>query len=333
MKDSREQGLLRILLHAYPDRVTVRRTGDPSRGVMVGGRGIVLEPSSVVRKSPLFLSIDPRDPEAGGGTESRVTLASTVEEDWLEKTFPDLIERTISHRFDPEKGKVITSRQIRFAGLTIRDDAVGTQSDREGAAEVLSSHFLAHPGEFLALDNRIKPWLIRLAFLRRHMPDLQLPDLKEAALHPVIRQVCEGCISVDQVRRRGLLHTLEYQLNYNQRKALEKHAPETLTVPSGSHIRVQYPENEADSPTMAVRLQEIFGWRETPRVAAGRAPILLHLLGPNIRPVQITADLQSFWANTYPEVRRDLRVRYPRHPWPEDPLSAKPVSVGGRRRR
>ena len=111
---------------------------------------------------------------------------------------------------------------------------------------------------------------------------------------------------------------------------MDEAAPEAIAVPSGSRHQVRY---DADGPpVLAVRLQELFGWAETPRVARGRVPVLLHLLGPNFRPVQVTDDLRSFWENTYAQVRKDLRNRYPRHSWPEDPRSAAPEAKGGRRR-
>jgi ATP-dependent helicase HrpB len=123
---------------------------------------------------------------------------------------------------------------------------------------------------------------------------------------------------------------LQARLMYPLDRLLDEHAPETLAVPTGNRIRVEYAVGQP--PVLAVRLQELFGWTDTPRIAAGRVPVVLHLLGPNFRPVQITDDLRSFWATTYFQVRKDLRVRYPKHSWPEDPLTAKPQAKGGRRR-
>jgi ATP-dependent helicase HrpB len=118
-------------------------------------------------------------------------------------------------------------------------------------------------------------------------------------------------------------------LTHAQGRLLDEQAPEAITVPSGSRIRLTY---EADRPpVLAVRLQELFGWTDTPRLAGGRVAVILHLLGPNFRPVQVTDDLRSFWTTTYFQVRKDLRARYPRHSWPDDPLLARPEAKGGRR--
>ncbi|MGN6625247.1 MAG: ATP-dependent helicase C-terminal domain-containing protein, partial [Tepidisphaeraceae bacterium] len=127
---------------------------------------------------------------------------------------------------------------------------------------------------------------------------------------------------------QAIYHRLVYPLD----RILEEHVPETYTVPTGSQIRLQYQADPEQPPVLAVRLQEVFGLSETPRIAKGRAAVLLHLLGPNYRPVQITRDLASFWANTYAQVRKDLRADYPKHSWPDDPLTAEAVR-GARRRR
>ncbi len=133
------------------------------------------------------------------------------------------------------------------------------------------------------------------------------------------------------MRRLPLVDHLKGGLDYAQLEALERHAPERLAVPSGSHVRLAYEPGKP--PVLAARIQELFGLRETPRVAAGRVPVLLHLLAPNMRPQQITQDLESFWHSTYTEVRKELQGRYPRHAWPEDPWNALPERRPRRRRR
>jgi ATP-dependent helicase HrpB len=158
------------------------------------------------------------------------------------------------------------------------------------------------------------------------MPEHPWPDFDPAE---VLSEACAGKRSVEEVKRISFVSLLSSRLTYPLDRLLDQHAPETLTVPSGSRIRLQYSINVP--PVLAVRLQELFGWTETPRIAAGRVPVRLHLLGPNFRPVQITDDLRSFWTTTYFQVRKDLRVRYPRHAWPEDPLTAQPQAKGGRR--
>ena len=149
------------------------------------------------------------------------------------------------------------------------------------------------------------------------MPESDLPDIDATVLSELLEAVCMGKRGVAEVRQVALIPFLRGRLSHSQDRFLEEHAPETITVPSGNRARLTYEPDRP--PVMAVRLQELFGWAETPRVAMGRVPIVLHLLGPNFRPVQITDDLRSFWATTYFQVRKDLRARYPKHAWPEDP--------------
>jgi ATP-dependent helicase HrpB len=329
MDATRRDDILRLLLHAYPDRVCVRRANDPSRGVMVGGRGVVLEPSSTCREGRLFLALDPRDAQRDGRSEARVSLASRIEEPWLAQVHPHLVERRTAHRFDPERGRVITTAQTLYAGLVIREDIAGAAGDPEGASTALAEWIAANAEEVLAKDEEATRLLRRLAFVRRHVPEAEVPALDGPEAAPLLAAACAGCTTLEQVTRRGLAEVLRGALPYEARAALDECAPESVEVPSGSRIRIDYPGD--GPPVLAVRLQEVFGLAETPRLARGRVPVVMHLLAPNYRPAQVTQDLRSFWANTYAEVRKELRARYPRHPWPEDPWSAQAVAVGRRR--
>lgn len=158
------------------------------------------------------------------------------------------------------------------------------------------------------------------------MPEHPWPTLTADNLADLLAEACHGKRSLDDVRHAPLASLLINQLPYPLDRLLDQHAPESLPVPSGSRIPLSY--SDTQPPILAVRLQEVFGWTQTPRVAAGRVPVLLHLLAPNFRPVQITNDLASFWQTTYFQVRKDLRVRYPKHKWPDDPLTATPEAKG-----
>jgi ATP-dependent helicase HrpB len=139
-----------------------------------------------------------------------------------------------------------------------------------------------------------------------------------------------GKRSLAELKKANLAALLQSRLSYPLDRLFEQLTPQAIVVPSGSEIRLDYAQGER--PVLAVRLQEIFGWTDTPRVAGGRTAVVLHLLAPNFRPVQITDDLRSFWSTAYFQVRKDLRFRYPRHSWPDDPLSAPPQAKGGRKR-
>ena len=184
--------------------------------------------------------------------------------------------------------------------------------------------------EVFQSDDRAREMLARIELLRRHMSQHPWPALGPDVLGELLASAVADKRSIDEVRRADLAGLLALQLPYPLNRLLDQNAPETMAVPSGSQIRLTYTKGER--PVLAVRLQELFGWTDTPRVAGGRVPVVLHLLAPNFRPVQITDDLRSFWSTTYFQVRKDLRVRYPKHAWPEDPLTAKPQAKGGRAR-
>jgi ATP-dependent helicase HrpB len=149
-------------------------------------------------------------------------------------------------------------------------------------------------------------------------------------LASILVEAGHGKRSIEQLKNANLSSLLESRLSYPLDRLFERHAPRTIAVPSGSEIRLSYTKGER--PVLAVRLQEIFGWTDTPKVAGGRVRVVLHLLAPNFRPVQITDDLHSFWSTTYFQVRKDLKVSYPRHAWPDDPLTARPEAKGGRKK-
>lgn len=320
--------LLRLVLSAYPDRVARRRGADRSTGVMVGGRGVRLAPESVVHEAELFIALDPHEERRGGALQARVRLASAIQVEWLEQLFPTSIRRERSVSFDEGRQRASALQRTWYRGLLLREDSVPALPHE--ASAVLADALCARAEEFFGNDPGAASWLSRVAFLKQAMPEEGWPELGGTALGELLASICSGKQSVDEVRRIPLVPLLRGVLTSRQARLLDQEAPETLTVPSGSRIRLTYPST--GPPVLAVRLQELFGWTDTPRLAAGRVGVLLHLLGPNFRPVQITDDLRSFWSNAYFQVRKDLRARYPRHAWPEDPPSAAPEAKGGRRR-
>ena len=306
-------GLLRALLAAFPDRVARRREPGGRRGVMVGGRGAQLAPSSGVREPELFLCID----VDAGQAEALVRQASAVQRDWLP---PERIATATQVFFDAQAERVSARRRVRYEDLVLEqsqaalpDGGEVAQALAAAAAERLE-RVLPPEGSAAAL------YLTRLRCLREWLPELGLPPCDEADLRDLLPWLCHGRRSFAELREGPWLEALQGRLTHAQRQAVEREAPERLTVPSGSRLALRYEVGRP--PVLAVRIQEVFGLADTPRVAAGRVRVLLHLLAPNYRPQQVTDDLVSFWANTYPLVRKELRARYPKHAWPEDPRNA-----------
>lgn len=312
-----DEGVLRSLFVAFPDRVARRREGGSRRGVMVGGRGVRLAPSSGVLDAEFFLCID----VDAGQKETWVRQASAIERNWLPS---EQMNTTIEIAFDMESERVTAKRRVRFVDLVIEEaDAAlpeGEQTARVLAAAASESLQRVLPVE----DSPAGVYRTRVRCLREWMPELQLPPLDDADMRELLTWLCHRCRSFTDLRKADWLQAFQGRLSHTQRQVLEREAPERLAVPSGSNIALRYELGRP--PILAVRIQEVFGLLETPRLATGRVPVLLHLLAPNYRPQQVTDDLASFWTNTYPQIRKELRARYPKHSWPEDPWNAKAES-------
>ncbi len=319
----RDEAVLKALLAAFPDRVARRREPLNRKGVMVGGRGIRLSDSSLVLQPELFLCVDT---DAGQG-EIFVRQASGIERDWLPA---NQVEVTIDVAFDPTQEKIIAQRRTRYFDL-ILDESATTPPSGSNVSEVLAAAALKNLSRAIPWDDPAVASLItRVRCLKTWLPDCGLPAFDDTTLEDLLPSLCSGCRSFADLHRAPWAAALRASLTYQQQQLLDREAPERIQVPSGSQITVHY---EAErSPILAVRIQELFGLKETPRIAAGRIPVVLHLLGPNYRPQQITDDLKSFWNNTYPEVRKELKRRYPKHSWPEDPWTATPENKGGRKK-
>jgi ATP-dependent helicase HrpB len=285
---------------------------------MVGGRGVRLAEESAVLDADLFLCVSL---DAGTSSEALVRLASAVEPGWLP---PDRLRTAIDLEWDSERERVTAWKRTRFEDLVISDAEI-PPPDAGEAARVLAEAAGERLDRALALDDpEVASWLARLRSLALWMPELKLPAFDEDALRDLLPALAAGRKSFADLRRAPLLEVLKGALTYPQLETLEREAPERLGVPSGSRIKIAYEPGQP--PVLAARIQEMFGLGETPRVAAGRVPVLLHLLAPNGRPQQVTHDLKSFWENTYPQVRKELAGRYPKHSWPQDPWNAVPTA-------
>jgi ATP-dependent helicase HrpB len=276
-----------------------------------------------VAEPELFVCVD----VDAGQKETLVRQGSAVRRDWLPA---EGVRAAIEVAFDPEGERVTARRRLRFEDLVIEESPAALPESEE-TARVLAAAASAHLDRVLPpSDSPAAAYRTRLRCLRGWMPELQLPALDDAELDELLTWLCHGRRSFAELRQGPWLEALQARLTQPQRQAVEREAPERIAVPSGSRLALHYEEGRP--PVLAVRIQEIFGLRDTPRVAGGRVRVLLHLLAPNYRPQQVTEDLASFWANTYPVVRKELRARYPRHAWPEDPLSAVPERRPQRKR-
>ena len=318
-----EEVLLRCVLAGFPDRVARRRASGSPRGLMVGGTGVVLAATSVVRDAPLFVAVEVEAGRPGQLSEARVWLASAIEPQWLEEMFPAAMHQARELVFDPERERVVERTRVRFHDLVL-DESIRVDVDRVRAGEVLAAAVRSNPAGAVQLGDAARNFLERFRFLHRSVPELGFPADPEATLADAVVALCVGRHSLQELRALDLLSALRRTITPPQRQALDREAPEQYQLPTGRVVPIRYERDKP--PAISARIQELFGLLATPRLARGRVPLVIELLGPNHRPVQITDDLESFWRRTYPEVRKQLRGRYPKHPWPEDPFTATPTA-------
>ena len=322
-----QAGLLLAL--AYPDRIAQRQPGREPRYLLTNGRGALFANPDPLASEPYLVVAD-----LDAGTQwARIDLAAPIAMDEIESLYADAIEATDAVVWDEKTGAVRASRQHRLAALVLSEEALSKPDPSLIAAALLEG--LRQAGlASLNWTPELQQWRTRVQFLRRiEGPESEWPDLSDETLLKTLDHwlgpYLDGITTVERVKRMDLAPPLHALLTWEQQRQLERKAPTHLTVPSGSTIRIDY--DTPDFPVLAVRLQEMFGCKETPRLVDGKVPVMVHLLSPAKRPVQVTKDLASFWANAYQEVRKELRGRYPKHHWPEDPLTAPPTAKTKRR--
>jgi len=320
--DGDAPALVQALLAGFPDRVGLRR-GNGDRYLLASGQGARLSSDSACRGSKLVLALALDGGRRGQRSEAWIRMAVVLEPDWLGAEEVDELV------FDADREAVVARRVRRLGVLVLDERPSHAARDPLEQARLLEEAARGVDG-LLTLDKDAESMLGRVDTLRRLRPELELPDLSSLdALLPVL---CADRRSFAELRRAPVAPAVEAVLSWEQRKALDAEVPPRMRVPSGSTVRVQYSRDGAP-PVLAARIQQLFGMMETPTVGRGRLPMRVHLLAPNGRPAQVTQDLASFWTNTWPEVRKDLRGRYPKHAWPEDPTTAIPEDRPRRRRR
>jgi ATP-dependent helicase HrpB len=334
----------RLLLAAFPDRVGRRAAPDANRGTLMGGTGVEIDPGSCLTagrgqmREELFCAYAVQ----GLGDHPRVAMRSAtmvrqgcvIDESDLEAVLPGSVRREDRLRYDDTLGRVTVLAGTFYGDLALRL-TTGAQADPAAIADCLAAALAPRAGDLICRDDEARAVVDRWRWLRHVRPAADLQPLDDSALAEVVAAACAGCRTRDEVIAKPKAPLLLGRLTWQQQQSLDREAPSHLTVPTGNRIRLDYAEaaaaaarGETMPPILAVRLQELFGQAATPTIAGGTIGVLLHLLGPNYRVEQVTRDLASFWANTYPQVRKDLRGRYPKHSWPEDPLTAPPVAKG-----
>jgi ATP-dependent helicase HrpB len=327
-----EEKLLVSLLAGFPDRVAQRRITSDVRNenielFLANGETVQLAQTSVVRQSKFLVAIDIEQRKESGRTSARgsnktlVRLASAIEPEWILDLFADSINETQETFWNPTVQRVEIVGRMMY-GQIVLDESRKPAEASETTTKVLADAALNTGLEFFVERELFENFLARVQFLVQTLPEEAFPVLTEDDVQSSLIALCEGRRSFaelkDAVKAGWLMETLFERLTDKQRQLLGQMAPERVKLKSGRQVRVHYEQNSP--PWIESRLQDFFGMTESPKIAAGRVSLVVRLLAPSNRPVQVTTDLAGFWQRNYPQIRRELSRRYPRHKWPEDPL-------------
>lgn len=303
----------RCILAAFADHLSRRLDAGTLRCEMVHGRRGVLARESVVRKHQLFVAAEVGEiGDWEGEPMTLFSLASAVDASWLEELFPDDLKKHLLVYFDPSARRVLAEEQRVFRGLAIEARHV-EPPPVEAAARLLATEVLAGRLPLAGWDHAVEQWVLRLNCLTRWCPELGLPPLSEEDRKELIAQICHGAFGYKDIKSRPVAPFVRGWLSSDQQSLVEKHAPERLELRNGRRPKVSY---VADGPPfIALRIQELYDVTETPRIAMARVPVTVHILAPNMRDVQVTQDLESFWRDHYPGLKSQLQRKYPKHEW------------------
>lgn len=324
-EDTDKAGLL--LAFAYPDRIAGRREGSERRYLMSNGKGASFLHYDMLSKENYLVaaSLD------GNAREARIFLAAPLKLDDIETNLTSLIKEKEIIGWDKTRLAVSAQKEKRLGSLLLKKEIL-REINSEQVSEILIEGIRESGIDALPWDKASRKLQQRLVFM--HCIDSSFPDFSETALTANISNLLPPWISgmtcLKDLQKLDLKTIFLSLLSHEQQQLLEKMAPTHWTVPSGSRIPVDY--SEPEKPVLAVRLQELFGLDRTPAIAGGKKPLTLHLLSPAHRPIQVTEDLSNFWKNTYFDVKKELKGRYPRHEWPDDPLKAQPTNRAKRKR-
>lgn len=323
--DAVEAALRYALLTGFPDRVARRRRpGEPAL-ILASGDAARLGPASVVHDAPFLVALDADAPPGAGRGGIVVRLASAIDPTWLLDLPGGALVESEEHVWNGDAERVERLTRLAYGSVTL-DESRGRAPPSPAAATVLARAARAVAWEAEAIEAVTA----RLALVTAHAPELAAALGHAPAADALLEAACAEATSFAELRERPLVERLLAALPPAARRALDELAPTELRLPGGRRLRVQY--RAGQPPAAATRLQDCFGLRAAPTICRGRVPLTLHLLAPNQRAVQVTADLAGFWERHYPELRRALMRRYPRHDWPEDGARATPPAPRGRPR-
>ncbi len=306
------EAVAKCVLAGFPDQVAVRLDGGTLRCALVHGRKGVLARESVAHKAPLLVVGEVREISGKDGVQTLLTLATAIHEEWLRELFPEAFSQHFEVFYDKTLRRVMARRETRFHDLVLKSELTDKTPPGEAAA-YLAREVLAGNCPLTHWDHAVDQWIVRLNRLREWMPELELPALGDEDRAALVEQICYGASTYKEIKERAVWPVVKSWLSPQQEAMLEKYAPERLEMPNGRKFKIGY--EEKGQPTIAVRIQDLYGVEQSLPIAAGRVPVTIQVLAPNHRPIQVTQNLATFWRESYPGIKQELQRKYPKHLW------------------
>jgi ATP-dependent helicase HrpB len=306
-----DEDLQKCILLAFSDQVAKRRDKGTLHCAVVHGRSGELDRDSVVRDAELVVAAEIREIE-GRDLNVKLNLCTAISEVWLEELFPEDMEERVDAVFDPSANRVFSKYWKSFRGLELQV-SMKQEVDPDRAAELIAEEVIAGRLSLYKWDEQVEKWIARVNCLAAGCPDYGIPAIDEEARRAMIQEICLGAVGKKDLKDRAVWKTVKSWLSPVQLELIDKQAPERIQLPGGFNVRVRY---EADQPpVLSATIQKLYGLNEVPKIGFGLIPVVVEALAPNQRPQQKTQDMKSFWTNSYPLIRKELKGRYPKHEW------------------
>lgn len=302
------------MLAAFSDQLAVRLSAGTLACRVSGQRRGKLDDQSIAKHANAFIAVEMTEVE-GRDVTVHLRRATAIELDWLKEIFPTEIQLTDGVAWDDMRKRVVARKEVKFRDLILESKESDQGVNLSYAAEMLAERVISGELTLKNWDDAVEQWTARLNLLSHHMPELGLPAWSHEDRVAAIAQICHGSVAYKDIKEAAVWPVLRDWLSYAQHQLLEKNAPEWLKLSEDRRAKITYPV-EGD-PYIAVKVQHLFGTKETPRICGGKVPLLVHICAPNQRPWQMTKDLPSFWNSGYKQMKKDLAGRYPKHDWPD----------------
>ena len=321
---ARGESLAHAMLAAFSDHLAIRLNQGTLACRMTNNRKGRLDDASCVKSATAFVAAEITEVQAREVT-THLRRATTIDPAWLEAVFPEDVHRADGAAWDETRRRVVRRRETRFRDLVIESAETDQNVNPDAAADILAQRVISGELNLKNWNHEVDQWTARLTLLGEWMPELEMPGWGGEDMAAAIAQICHGSLAYKEIKDAPVWPVLREWLNAGQRQALDHYCPERIALPGNRNARTARITYETGKPPwFAARVADLFGMWKTPAIADGRVPLLVHVLTPGQKPWQMTRDLESFWANGYFQMKKEIAGRYPRHPWPDDPKSWQP---------